>query len=47
MQNYNGDKDNLGKCEQVSGVLPFVAFNSFFPLKATFVRMTCLALMEQ
>ncbi|KAG4953767.1 hypothetical protein JHK87_039361 [Glycine soja] len=33
LKNYNGDKDNLGKCEQVSGVLPFVAFNSFFPLK--------------
>ena len=24
MQNYTGDKDNLGKCEQVGGVLPFV-----------------------
>jgi len=46
MQAYTGDKENLGKCEQVNGIL--LQFTPFSPLKETFyVYMAGLALMIQ
>jgi len=44
MQAYTGDKENLGKCEQVNRVLLHVTL--FSPLKETFyVYMAGLAIM--